>query len=93
MAAVVEGGHKSADSCIIGEVESGNDGAGVCWQIVEGCDPFLMAVCGSVRGGKTLWEQNVLPWEHSAENQWKRGEADRKPHSVRWEGDRPRQKA
>ena len=33
------------------------------------CDPFLMSVCGSVGGEETLWEQNRLPWDHSAENQ------------------------
>ena len=29
-------------------------------------------------GVKTLWEQNRLPWEHSAENQWEGGEAKTK---------------
>ena len=38
-----------------------------------GCDPFVMSVCGSVGGGENLWEENGLPWEHSAENQWKGG--------------------
>ena len=33
-----------------------------------GCDSFLIPVCGSVGGGKLLWEQNGLPWEHSVEN-------------------------
>ena len=41
-----------------------------------GCDPFLMSVCGSVGDEETLWEQNGLPWEHSAENQWEGGEAE-----------------
>ena len=35
-----------------------------------------MSVCGSVGGGETLWEQNGLPWEHSAESQWEREEAE-----------------
>ena len=34
-----------------------------------GCDSFLMPVCGPVGGGKPLWEQNGLPWEHSAPEQ------------------------
>ena len=47
-----------------------------------GCDPFVMAVCGSVAGGITL-----------SENQWEVGEAEtRKPNSVGVEGERPRQK-
>ena len=41
-----------------------------------GCDPFLMSVCGSAGVGETLWEQNGLPWEHSAENQWEGAEAE-----------------
>ena len=45
MAAMGHGGHESADSCRIKEVESGNCGTGLCLQTVEmGCDPFLMSV-------------------------------------------------
>ena len=35
-----------------------------------------MSVCGSVRDGKTLWEQNGLSWKHSTENQWEGGQAE-----------------
>ena len=41
-----------------------------------GYDPFLMSVCGSIGSGETLWEQNGLSWEHSAENQWEGGEVE-----------------
>ena len=70
MAALGEGGHESADSCRTGEVESVGTVELVCvGKLLRiGCDPFLMSVCGSVGGGETLWEQNWLPWEHSAEN-------------------------
>ena len=35
--------------------------------------------CGNGGTGvETLWEQNGLPWEHSAENQWEGGEAEAK---------------
>ena len=33
-----------------------------------GYDSLLMPVCGSVRGGEPLWEQNELSWEHFLEN-------------------------
>ena len=54
----------------MGEVESVGTVELVCVGklLRMGCDPFLMSVCGSVGGGETLWEQNWLPWEHSAEN-------------------------
>ena len=29
-------------------------------------------------GVETLWQQNGLPWEHSAGNQWEEGEAETK---------------
>ena len=35
-----------------------------------GCDFLLMPVYGSVGGGKPQWQQNGLPWKHSAKNQW-----------------------
>ena len=42
-------------------------------------------VCGTGEtGAETLWEQNGLPWKHSAENQWvggRRGK-DKKPNYV-----------
>ena len=34
-----------------------------------GCNPFLMSVRGFIGGRETLWKQNGLSWEHSAENQ------------------------
>ena len=35
--------------------------------------------CGNGGTGvKILWEQNRLPWEYSAENQWEGGEAETK---------------
>ena len=37
---------------------------------------MILSVCGSVGSGETLWEQNGLLWEHSAENQWGGGEAE-----------------
>ena len=60
MAALGEGGHESADSCRMGEVESVGTVELVCVGklLRMGCDPFLMSVCGSVGGGETLWEQN-----------------------------------
>ena len=73
-----DGGHESADSCRMGEVESVGMVELVCVGrlLRMGCDPFLMSACGSAGGGETLWEQNGLPWEHSAENQWEGGEAE-----------------
>ena len=49
-------GHKSADSCRMGEVESVGTVDLVCvGRLLRiGCDPFLMSVCGSVGGGETL---------------------------------------
>ena len=78
MAAVRDEGHKSADSCRMGEVESVGTVELVCVGrlLRMGCDPFLMSVCESVRGEETLWKQNGLPWEHSAENEWEGGEAE-----------------
>ena len=57
------GGHKSADSCIMGEVESVGTVRLVCVGrlLRMGCDPFLISVCGSVGVGKTPWKQNGLP--------------------------------
>ena len=57
------GGPKSADSCIMGEVESVGTVRLVCVGrlLRMGCDPFLISVCGSVGVGKTLWKQNGLP--------------------------------
>ena len=57
------GGHKSADSCIMGEVESVGTVRLVCVGrlLRMGCDPFLVSVCRSVGVGKTLWKQNGLP--------------------------------
>ena len=71
MAAMGEGGHESAESCRMGEVESPEMVELVCVGrlLRMGCDPFLMPVCEFVGGGETLWEQNGLPCEHSAENQ------------------------
>ena len=40
------------------------------------CDPFQMSVCGFAGDGETMWDQNGLPSEHSAENQWEGGEAE-----------------
>ena len=79
MAAMGERGHEPADSGRMGEVESVGMVELVCVGrlLRMGCDPFLMSVCGSAGGGETLWEQNGLPWEHSAENQRERGEAER----------------
>ena len=73
-----DGGQESADSCRMGEVESVGMVELVCVGrlLRMGYDPFLMSVCGSVGGGETLWEQNGLPREHSAENQWEGGEAE-----------------
>ena len=78
MAAMGDRGHESADSCRMGEVESVGTVELVCVGrlLRTGCDPFLKSVCGSVGGGETLWEKNGVPWEHSAENQWKGGEAE-----------------
>ena len=45
-------------------------------MLVDRCDPFLMSVYGFVGGGEILWEQNGLPWEHSAEKQWEGGETE-----------------
>ena len=72
-----DGGHESADSCRMGEVESVGMVELVCVGrlLRMGYDPFLISVCGSVGGGETLWEQNGLSQEHSAENQWEGGEA------------------
>ena len=70
-----EGGHKSTESCIIGEVESvGTVCVGILLRM--GFDPFLMSVYEFFGGGETLWEQNGLPWEHSAENQWEEGKPE-----------------
>ena len=76
MAVMGERGHESADSGRMGEVESAGMVELVCVGrlLRMGCDPFLMYVCGSAGGGESLWEQNGLPWEHSAENQRERGE-------------------
>ena len=73
-----DGDHESADSCRMGEVESVGTVELVCFGrlLRMGCDPFLISVCGSVGGGDTLWEQNGLPWGHSAENQLEGGEAE-----------------
>ena len=71
MAGMGDGGHESADSFRMGEVESLGTVELVCVGrlLRMGCDPFLMSVCGSVGGGETLWEQNGLPWKNSVENQ------------------------
>ena len=78
MAVMGDRGHESADSCRMGEVESVGTVELVCVGrlLRMGCDPSLMSVCGSVGGGETLWEQNGLTWEHSAENQWEGEEAE-----------------
>ena len=78
MAAMGEGGHESADYSRIGDVESVRAVELVCAGrlLRMGCDPFLMSVCGFVGGGETLWEQNGLPWEHSAEKRWEGGETE-----------------
>ena len=64
-------GHKSANSCRMGQAQSVIIVVLVCVGrlLMMGCDPFLMSVCRSVGGGETLWEQNGLPWGHSAGNQ------------------------
>ena len=64
MVAMGKGGHESADSCRMGEVRS----VGMVELLCVG--RLLRIVRGFVGGGETLWEQNQLPWEHSAENQW-----------------------
>ena len=73
-----ERGHESADFCRMEKVKSVGTLELICVGrlLRMGCDPFLMSVCGSVGVGETLWEQNGLPWEHSAENQWEGGEAE-----------------
>ena len=74
-----DGGHKSADFCRMAKVASvGTVELVVCVGklLRMGCDPFLMSVYGSVGGGEILWEQNGLPWKHSAENQLEGGEAE-----------------
>ena len=78
MAAMGKGGHESADYSRMGDVESVRAVELVCAGrlLRMGCDPFLMSVCGFVGGGETLWEQNGLPWEHSAEKRWEGGEAE-----------------
>ena len=78
MAVMGDRGHESADSCRMEEVESVGKVELVCVGrlLKMGCDLFLMSACGSVGDGETLWEQNELPWEHSAENQWKGGETE-----------------
>ena len=47
MAAMRDGGHKSADSCRMAEVESVGTVELVCVGrlLRMGCDPFLMSVC------------------------------------------------
>ena len=78
MAAMGDVGHESADSCRMGEVEIVRGVELVCLGrlLRMGCDAFLMSVYESVGGGESLWEQNGLPWEHSAENQWEGGEVE-----------------
>ena len=68
----------AAYSCRIGDVESVGTVELVCVGrlLKMGCDPFQMSVCGFAGGVETLWEQNGLPWEHSAENQWEGGETE-----------------
>ena len=70
MAVMGEEGHESAEPCRMGEFESVRMVELVCVGrlLRMGCDPFLMSVCDFVGGWETLWEQNGLPWEHSAEN-------------------------
>ena len=65
-----EGNRESADSCRMGEVEGVGTVELVCVGRLLGMggDSLLMPVCRSVGGGKPLWEQNGLPWEHSVEN-------------------------
>ena len=72
------GVHESADSCRMGKVENVETVKLVCVGrlLRMGCDLFLMSVRGFVGDGETLWEQNGLPWEHSAENQWEGREAE-----------------
>ena len=55
----------------MGEVESVGTVELVCVGrlLRVGCNPFLMSVRGFIGGRETLWKQNGLPWEHSAENQ------------------------
>ena len=57
------GGHESADSCRMGEVENVGTVELVCVGrlLRMGCDLFLMSVRGFVEGGETLWEQSGLP--------------------------------
>ena len=78
MAAMGKGGHESADYSRMGDVESVRAVELVCAGrlLRMGCDPFLMSVYGFVGGGETLWEQNGLPWEHSAEKRWEGGETE-----------------
>ena len=65
-----EGNRESADSCRMGEVEGVGTVELVCVGRLLGMggDSLLMPVCRSVGGGKPLWEQNGLLWEHSVEN-------------------------
>ena len=73
-----DGGHESVDPYKMGEVKSVETVELVCVGrlLRMGYDPFLMSVCGSVGSEETLWEQNGLPWEHSAKNQWEGGQAE-----------------
>ena len=66
-----EGGNESSDSCRMGKVErvGAVELVRVGRLLRMGCDPFPMSVRGFVGGMETLWKQNWLPWEHSAENQ------------------------
>ena len=80
MAVMGERGNDSADSNRMGEVESVGTMELVCVGrlLRMGCDPLLMSVLGFAGGGETLWQQNGLPWEHSAENQEEGGEVKTK---------------
>ena len=58
-----EGDHESADSCRMEEVEDVGAVELVCVDrlLRMGCNSFLMLMCGSIRGGEPLWEQNGVP--------------------------------
>ena len=59
----------SSGSCRTGDVGSVGTVGLVCVSglLRMGCGPILIPVCGLLKVEK-LWEQNRLPWEHSAEH-------------------------
>ena len=85
---MAEGDHESADSCRMGEVEGVRMLELVCVGrlLRMGCGSFQIPVCGSVECGEPLWEQNWLPWEHSAENQGREERQRQKANSLGGEG-------